>query len=149
MTSDVKKDVTTYQAQRVTLTSPEPLKATLAALMDELNKDKAGMVVFEIMAKSRSKEEIERRIGELTEGKRDFLYVEQTLSSESPLADPTWYRQTVCRRTAFAMVEQVPRQHPRVVPDHFGQSAHREDVRALRHTGGVVCPAQDSAGGDL
>ncbi len=85
MTSDIKKNVTTYQAQRVTLTSPEPLKATLAALMEELNKDKAGLVVFEIMAKSRTKEEIETRMGELTEGKRDFVYAGRPSSSDNPL----------------------------------------------------------------
>ena len=75
MTSVVKKNVLTYQIQRITLTSSKSLKETMTELMEELNKNKAGLVVFEILAKSRSMEEIEKKIGELTEAKRDFVYV--------------------------------------------------------------------------
>ena len=75
MTSVVKKNVLTYQTQRITLTSSKSLKETMTELMEELNKNKAGLVVFEILAKSRSREEIEEKIGELTEAKRDFVYV--------------------------------------------------------------------------
>ena len=75
MTSVVKKNVLTYQTQRITLTSSKPLKETMTELMAELNKNKPGLVVFEILAKSRRREEIEGTIGELTEGKRDFVYV--------------------------------------------------------------------------
>lgn len=76
MSDPVQKTVVPYTAQRVTLTSSKPLHATLAALYEELNKDKAGLAMRKLLGEATSKEEIDRKVGELTEGKRDFVYVQ-------------------------------------------------------------------------
>ena len=74
MASTVKKDVLSRPVQRITLTSAQPLKATLEALHDELNVDKAGgPEIFKLMRTATSKEEIDEGIGAMTEGKRDFM----------------------------------------------------------------------------
>ena len=75
MTQSVVKDVRPYTAQRVMLTSPQSLKATLDALQDELNEKKSGLALFKLLATAKSKEELDRGIGAMTEGKRDFMYV--------------------------------------------------------------------------
>ena len=71
----VQKDVISRSVQRVTLTSAQPLKVTLEVLHDELNIDKAGPRVFSLLETATSKEEIEKGMGAITEGTRDFVYV--------------------------------------------------------------------------
>lgn len=72
----VKKDVVQYTALRVTLTSDQPFQETLAALAQELNQDKAGVSLINVLRTSSSKEEFDKGVGAITEnGKHDFLCV--------------------------------------------------------------------------
>ncbi|PSS22692.1 hypothetical protein PHLCEN_2v2989 [Hermanssonia centrifuga] len=75
MSNDVGKEVINYTAQRVVFTSTKPFKEVLAALDEELNKDKAGMRVLQLLATATSKEEIEQQLDAMLDGKRDFLQV--------------------------------------------------------------------------
>ncbi len=75
MSNDVGKEVINYTAQRVVFTSTKPFKEVLAALEEELNKDKAGMRVLQLLATATSKEEIEQQLDAMLDGKRDFLQV--------------------------------------------------------------------------
>ena len=81
MATEVKKSVTSYTAQRVILTSAKPLKETLSLLDEELNREKAGLgVLFKVLGEVKTKEDVERSIGSLTEGKRDFMYADLVIS---------------------------------------------------------------------
>ena len=72
----VKKDVAQYTAQRVTLTSDKPFQKTMAALAQELNQDKAGPTLFNVLRTSSTKEEFDKGLGAITEnGKHDFVCV--------------------------------------------------------------------------
>jgi hypothetical protein len=73
--SAVTKHTYTYHAQRVVLSSPKPLKAVISALHAELNAEKAGMTLMRILATAKTREDLEKGVNGLTEGKRDFLCV--------------------------------------------------------------------------
>ena len=75
VTGTVKRTLAPYTAQRVTLTSTKPLKQTLEALYEELNKDKAGLALLKMMATVKTKQDVVSGIDALTEGKRDFMWV--------------------------------------------------------------------------
>lgn len=70
---EVAKNIRTYNAQRVLLTSPKPLKEVMKALGEELNMNNTGQELARRLSSAHSKEELEGVINSLTEGKRDFL----------------------------------------------------------------------------
>ena len=69
----VQKEVIKYTATRMVFSSSKPLPEVIAALEEELNKEKAGMGVLQLLGTAKDREEIERGLGSLLEGKRDFL----------------------------------------------------------------------------
>ncbi|KAH8102074.1 TT1751-like protein [Cristinia sonorae] len=71
--STITKTLVPYSAQRVVITSPKPIKDVLDALDKEVNKEGAGVNIMRLLATAQSKEEIEKGMKELTEGKRDFV----------------------------------------------------------------------------
>ncbi|KAI0078083.1 TT1751-like protein [Panus rudis PR-1116 ss-1] len=73
-TNTITKDVLAYTAQRVTLSSKKPIQETLAAVDAELNKVGAGIEIMKILATAQNKEDIEKGMEKLTEGKRDFVF---------------------------------------------------------------------------
>lgn len=68
----VNKNVETYAAKRVVLSSPRPIDEVVAALYEATNKKKEGQVA-RLLATSKNREELECGMAELTEGKRDFV----------------------------------------------------------------------------
>lgn len=68
----VNKEVLSYTAKRITLSSSKPIKQVVAALQEELNAPKAGQVIG-MLAAAGDKAEIEKGMSELTEDKRTFV----------------------------------------------------------------------------
>ena len=77
----VGKEIHSYTAERVVLTSPKPLNEVLVALDEELNKANAGTAILQVLTTAKTKDEIDKGLGALAEGKRDFLYVALEISS--------------------------------------------------------------------
>ena len=73
--SSVTKTVVPYTAQRVTISSKKSIKDVLNALDAEVNKEKAGVNMMMMLANAKTKEDIDMGMKQLTEGKRDFVYV--------------------------------------------------------------------------
>ena len=72
----ITKDVLSYSTQRVTFTSPKPLKDVLVALDRELNSAGAGVAVMKMLATAQNREDIEKGMDSMTDnGKLDFVYV--------------------------------------------------------------------------
>lgn len=74
-TMSVTKQTIPYTTQRVILTSPKPLADVTNALHYELNAAKAGLLLMQTLANAKSRDDLEKGIAAITEGKRDFLYV--------------------------------------------------------------------------
>lgn len=80
MSTQVSKTVVPFTAERVTLSSTKPAKDVLAALDAEVRNDKDNNVVQMIFS-ARNKDQLEQGMGNLTDGKRDFMFV-STASSD-------------------------------------------------------------------
>ena len=81
----VGKAVHSYTAQRVILSSPKPISEVIAALDEELNKANSGLAVLRVLATAQTKDDVDKGIGAMTEGKRDFMYVANNISSIASL----------------------------------------------------------------
>ena len=78
----MKKELATYTARRIVLSSPKPVSEVLEVLHKELKKDKEGLVA-EILLTSKDRAEVDSRMNELYDGgERTFTYVSRPMVSE-------------------------------------------------------------------
>ncbi|CAL1710118.1 unnamed protein product [Somion occarium] len=72
--TEITKDIISFTAQRVILTSSKPFKDVVAALDQELNKAGAGMEIVKLLHGAKSRQDLEEGVQNMSEGTRDFVY---------------------------------------------------------------------------
>ncbi|KAI0697435.1 hypothetical protein BC835DRAFT_1413671 [Cytidiella melzeri] len=69
----VTKQTYGHHVQRIVLSSQRPFEAVISALNTELNKDNASPSISRVLARAKTRAELEQGVRALTEGKRDFV----------------------------------------------------------------------------